>query len=211
MKQQTGSLSMLANALLTVALLWQAAHAGAGTKPESNTLEAMRASFAPAGQATMDRLDQDETQAQCSRFAPKPLPAAIANRLAALNRATIKPPADGNYLGDFRKGEHIAQTGTGFQSSDDPGAPAGGNCYACHEMAKSELAFGTIGPSLNQYGKTRGTSPEMLAYTWERLYNTKAFIPCSSMPRFGQQHILTESQLRDVMAFLFDPESPVNR
>lgn len=211
MKNQVKPLGMLANVLLTVALLCQAAHAGAGAEQESNTLEAMRTSFIPAGQAGMNRLDQDETQAQCSRYAPKLPPAAIGNRLAALNRAAIKPPADGKYLGDFRKGEHIAQTGTGFQSSDDPGVPAGGNCYACHEMAKSEVAFGTIGPSLNRYGKTRGTSPEMLAYAWERLYDTKAFIPCSSMPRFGQQHILSESQLRDVMAFLFDPESPVNR
>jgi sulfur-oxidizing protein SoxX len=31
------------------------------------------------------------------------------------------------------------------------------------------------------------------------------------MPRFGHQQILTEQQLRDVMALLLDPASPVNK
>jgi sulfur-oxidizing protein SoxX len=30
------------------------------------------------------------------------------------------------------------------------------------------------------------------------------------MPRFGTQGILTEQQIKDVMAFLLDPASPVN-
>jgi sulfur-oxidizing protein SoxX len=31
------------------------------------------------------------------------------------------------------------------------------------------------------------------------------------MPRFGQHHILTEQQIRDVVALLVDPASPVNQ
>jgi sulfur-oxidizing protein SoxX len=31
------------------------------------------------------------------------------------------------------------------------------------------------------------------------------------MPRFGSQGILDEQQLRDVMSYLLDPESPVNQ
>jgi sulfur-oxidizing protein SoxX len=31
------------------------------------------------------------------------------------------------------------------------------------------------------------------------------------MPRFGDAGILTEQQIKDVMAYLFDPESPVNK
>lgn len=201
----------LGGALLLLAFTLPAAQAGPAADRNAMALKAMRASFVPSGQAGMDRLQQDETQAACSRWAPALPPDAVAGRLAAVNRAAIKLPSDGNFLGDYRRGERIAQTGTGLQSSDDPAVPAGGNCYACHEMAKSEVAFGTLGPSLYQYGKTRGSSPEMLAYTWERLYDTKAYIPCSNMPRFGQQHILSEAQLRDVMAFLFDAESPVNK
>ncbi len=172
---------------------------------------AMQASFEAKKQATMDRLTQDETQVLCTQHAQGPLAADVTAKIAALNRATIKSPGDGNYFGDFKNGDVIAQTGTGLQSSDDPAKPAGGNCYACHELAGSELAFGTIGPSLRQYGKLRGKSPEMLEYTWGKLYNSNAQMPCSNMPRFGHRGILTEQQLKDLMAFLFDSASPVNQ
>ena len=159
----------------------------------------------------MARLTQDETQRLCTQHAALPLPRKVAARITALNRATVKPPSDGAYFGDLKNGEVIAQTGTGLQSSDDPAKPAGGNCYACHELAGSEMAFGTIGPSLRQYGKLRGNSPTVLAYTWGKLYNSNAQMPCSNMPRFGARHILSEQQLKDLMAFLFDPASPVNQ
>jgi sulfur-oxidizing protein SoxX len=66
-----------------------------------------------------------------------------------------------------------------------------------------------LGPSLTNYG-ARGQSDVMLKYTWTKLWNTHAYNVCSHMPRFGAQGILTEQQLKDVMAFLFDPDSPVN-
>lgn len=172
---------------------------------------AMGASFSAKRQATLDRLEQDETQRLCTARADGALAADVAARVVALNQATLKPPADGNYLGDWHDGETIAQTGTGLQSNDDPAKPAGGNCYACHELAAAELAYGTIGPSLRQYGKVRGSSPAMLEYTWNKLYNSNAAMPCSNMPRFGHRGILTEQQLKDVMAYLFAPDSPVNQ
>ncbi|MSR15215.1 MAG: sulfur oxidation c-type cytochrome SoxX [Gammaproteobacteria bacterium] len=172
---------------------------------------AMEASFEAKKQATMDRLDQDETQTLCTQHAAGILPSAVAERIMTLNRATIRPPPDGQYLGDWKGGELIAQTGTGFQSSDDPTKPAGGNCYACHELSGSEIAFGTIGPSLRYYGKVRGTSPTTLAAAWAKLYNSNAHMPCSNMPRFGHRGILTDQQLKDLMALLFDPASPVNQ
>ncbi|MGD9603273.1 MAG: sulfur oxidation c-type cytochrome SoxX [Gammaproteobacteria bacterium] len=171
---------------------------------------AMRAAFETKKQATMDRLEQDETQQVCTEHAGQP-PADAATRVLELNRATIRPPADGQYLGDFRQGAVIAQTGTGLQFSDDPAKPNGGNCYACHELSPTELAYGTIGPSLKHYGKLRGNSPQVLEYTWGKLYNSQATMPCSNMPRFGHRGILTEQQLKDVMAYLFDAQSPVNQ
>jgi len=171
---------------------------------------AMQAAFETRKQATMDRLAQDETQRLCTAHTDGP-PAPVAARIVELNRATVRPPADGQYFGDFKNGEVIAQTGTGLQSNDDPLLPNGGNCYACHELAAGELAFGTLGPSLKQYGKLRGTSPAMLEYTWGKLYNSNAHMPCSNMPRFGHRGILTEQQLKDLMAFLFDAASPVNQ
>ncbi len=172
---------------------------------------AIATSFEAKRQATMDRLVQDETQVLCTQHAQGPLPAEIATRIVALNRATVRAPADGNYLGDYKKGEVIAQTGTGFQSSDDPTKPAGGNCYACHELSGTELAYGNIGPSLRRYGKLRGNASAVLETTWGKLYNSNAQMPCSNMPRFGHRGILTEQQLKDVMALLFDPASPVNQ
>jgi len=171
----------------------------------------LRDSFEAKNQATLERLTQDETQQLCTRYAPTELPADVAARIRSLNQGTIKPPADGQYLGDFMRGEAIAQRGTGWQSSDDPAKPAGGNCYACHQLAAAEVAYGNLGPSLYHYGKLRGASAEVLAATWGKLYNSNATEPCSRMPRFGHRGILDEQQLKDLMALLFDPASPVNQ
>ena len=195
--------------MLVVLCVTSTAHAR--DTQDGSVAAAMQSSFEAKRQATMDRLVQDETQALCTAHARGALPAQVAAKVAALSRATIKLPSDGNYLGDFKQGEVIALAGTGLQFSDDPAKPAGGNCYACHELAAKELAFGTIGPSLKQYGKLRGNAPAMLEYAWGKLYNSNAQMACSRMPRFGHRGILTEQQLQDVMAFLFDPASPVNQ
>ncbi len=171
----------------------------------------MEKSFTAHGQAGMDRLQQDETQAICSRFQAAAPPAEQAASITAANRALIKYPADEKYLGDWKRGEAIAQEGIGMQYSDDPAIPAGGNCYACHQLGKAEIAYGTLGPSLYNYGKNRGSSPAILKLTWGMLYNMKAMLPCTAMPRFGANDILSEEQLKDVMALLFDAESPVNQ
>jgi L-cysteine S-thiosulfotransferase len=171
----------------------------------------MEKSFTAHGQAGMDRLNQDETQAICSRFQAAAPPAEWSAKITAANRALIKYPADDQYLGDWKRGEAIAQEGKGMQYSDDPSKPAGGNCYACHQLAKAEIAYGTIGPSLYNYGKNRGNSPAILKLTWGMLYDMKALMPCTAMPRFGAKEILSEEQLKDVMALLFDADSPVNQ
>ncbi len=98
-----------------------------------------------------------------------------------------------------------------MQFSDDPKVPAGANCYACHQLTKQELSFGTIGPPLYNYGKLRGYSPEVQKYTYGKIYNSEAFSACSNMPRFGHKAILTEQQIKDVVALLMDPNSPVNQ
>ena len=54
-------------------------------------------------------------------------------------------------------------------------------------------------------------SKPIVDYTWGKLWNAKAYNACSGMPRFGHAGILTEAQLRDVMALLLDPKSPVNQ
>jgi len=178
----------------------------------AKALELMKASFREQGIAKLDRLVQDDVQRLCSEYSDgKALPKDVAERIEKAEQASIKYPADGKYLGDWKNGERIAQTGVGMQFSDTAGAAAGGNCYACHELTKQELAFGTIGPSLYNFGKICGYSPEMQKYAYGKVYNSEAYSACSNMPRFGHNKILTEQQIKDVVALLMDPGSPVNK
>ena len=167
----------------------------------------MKGSFKERGQAKLDRLDQDETQKLCSA----PVTREISGKIEKLNAASLRYPADGRLMGDWREGEKIAQSGIGKQYSDDPNRPSGGNCYACHELSSKEISFGTIGPSLHNFGKTRGTGEAVQRYTYGKIYNAQAFSACSNMPRFGHNGILTEDQLRHLVALLLDPASPVNQ
>jgi len=198
-------------ALLGVLASSSALAAGPAAK-DSADLAAFKASFSDKNQATVDRLEQSEAQRLCTQDAQRPLKPAQRKQIEQQAAATVRYPADGNYLGDWKEGEKVAQNGRGLQSSDPKGTPAGGNCYACHALDKKEIAFGNIGPSLQQYGKLRGgPTPEILKYTWAKIYNSHAFQACSTMPRFGAAGILTEKQMQDVMALLLAPDSPVNQ
>ena len=179
-------------------------------------LSMIKASFRDQGEAKVDRLEQDAVQQACSGRTP-PAP-EVASKLEAQALAGIKPPSAGNYLGDWKEGEKLAQNGRGMTWSDPPGTPNGGNCYNCHQMAKAEISYGTLGPSLYNYGKLRGVkdpadpvSAPIVQYTWGKLYNAKAYNACSGMPRFGHAKVLSEKQMQDIMALLLDPKSPVNQ
>lgn len=182
------------------------------------TQQVLKSSFREQGIATMDRLTLDASNQACSDAAGKPLDEKLAKAIEEANLQTVKPPSDGKYLGNWSEGEKIAQNGRGLTWSDKPGEANGGSCYNCHQISKAELSFGSIGPSLYNYGKLRGVSnpaaPEskpIVDYTWGKLWNAKAYNACSDMPRFGHASILNEQQIRDVMALLLDPNSPVNK
>ena len=177
---------------------------------EQETLAVIRAGFQDRGIAKVERLNQTTLQASCSRYYNNP-PKDVRAQIEEAAAATIKYPSDGKWLGDFKQGERIAQTGVGLQWSDTATTVNGGNCYACHQLSKEEIAFGNIGPSLYQYAKVRGGGEETLRYTWGKIWNTHAYNACSQMPRFGDAGILTEDQIRHVMALLLDPNSPVNK
>ena len=176
----------------------------------------IKSSFRAEGQAQLDRLNQDLAQQACSALTP-PSP-EVVKQIEAQALASVKWPAGGQYLGDWKEGEKLAQNGRGKTWTDPANAPSGGNCYNCHQIAKQEISFGTIGPSLYNYGKTRGVkdpadpaAAPVLQYTWGKIYNAKAYNACSGMPRMGHAGVLTEAQMRDVMALLLDPKSPVNQ
>jgi sulfur-oxidizing protein SoxX len=181
------------------------------TRPDAEVVKTLKSSFKARGIAKLDRLDQTELQRECSAYATSPMPKELAEKLEKAQLAKVKYPADGKYLGDWKSGEKIAQTGRGLQYSDDAKTANGGNCYACHQLAKQEMSYGNIGPTLQNYGKLRGTSEPILKYTWAKIWNSHAFAACSQMPRFGDAGILTEAQIKDVMALLLDPKSPNNQ
>ena len=174
---------------------------------------ALKASFKEAGSAKLDRLDQTPLQRACTAVSRsgKPLDEKLREELQATALASVKYPADGKYLGDWKRGEAVAQNGRGLQFSDAANTVAGGNCYACHQIDKAEIAYGNIGPSLTGYGKLRGQTDATVKYTWARIWNSHSFNACANMPRFGDAGILTEAQIKDVMALLLDPASPVNQ
>jgi len=178
------------------------------------------ASFQPNGIATLDNLKQDEANRLCSAadVAGKPLDEKTAKAIEAAELKTVKMPSDGQFLGDWKEGEKIAQSGRGLTWTDKAGDANGGNCYNCHQMDKKEISFGNLGPSLYNYGKLRGVSDPASAaakpiveYTWGKLWNSRAYNACSQMPRAGHKGILTEQQIQHVMALLLDPKSPVNQ
>ncbi|QIL79550.1 sulfur oxidation c-type cytochrome SoxX [Diaphorobacter sp. HDW4A] len=184
------------------------------------TQQIVTASFRDQGIAKVDRLKQDETNAACSAAdaAGKPIDAKLGAKLEADNLKSVQWPTAGKFLGDWKEGEKLAQNGRGMTWTDKPGDANGGNCYNCHQISKQEISFGTLGPSLYNYGKIRGivdpNSPEAKAiveYTWGKIWNAKAYNACSGMPRFGHEKILTERQVQDLVALLVDPNSPVNK
>ena len=177
------------------------------------TQSVVKAGFQEKGIAKLDRLNQDDVNIACSaaEMAGKDLDATTRKRVEDANMKTIKFPADGKFIGDWKSGEKIAQGGRGMTYSDKEGAANGGNCYNCHQISKAEISYGTLGPSLYQYGKLRGDGDAVIKYTWGKLYNAKAYNACTNMPRFGHAGILTEAQMKDLMALLLDPNSPVNK
>ena len=212
--------------LILAALASALVVAGCATGPsvaELNTLtdQIVKASFRDQGMAKVDRvLATDETNRVCSEadVAGKPLDEKTAKRIEEANMKSIKWPSDGKFLGDWKEGEKIAQSGRGLTWTDDAKTVNGGNCYNCHQISKEEISFGTIGPSLYHYGKIRGvTDPNSAAakpiveYTWGKIWNSKAYNACSNMPRAGHAGILNEAQVRHIVALLLDPNSPVNK
>jgi L-cysteine S-thiosulfotransferase len=186
----------------------------------AEALAAIKGSFSERGIAKLDRLEQTDIQKVCSESnaTGQPVPTATRERMQKALYDKIPYPADGQYIGDWKEGEKIAQNGRGMQFSDVAGVANGANCYACHQISPTEISFGNQGPSLLKYGSIRGVkdpaskdSEAMVKYTWARIWNTHSVNLCSNMPRFGDAGILTTAQVKDVMALLLSPESPVNK
>ncbi len=172
---------------------------------------AIAAAFPTAPAEWRPRFDQDETMKQCSLHQNLP-PKNVADEIQKREKARIEYPADGRLMGDWKAGERTAQSGYGLRFSDYPPRQAnGGNCYACHQLTKAEVSYGTIGPSLLNYGKIRKFSEADTKAVYEKIYNAQATYPCSNMPRLGLNKVLTIEQIQNLVALVMSSESPVNQ
>src|SRR5262245_9430090 len=173
--------------------------------------KAIETSWTTAAPDWRSRLAQDETQKICSQYRNNP-PKEMAAAISAREQAAIVYPADGKLLGDWKNGEKLAESGYGGRFTDYPARQAnGGNCYACHQLAKAQVSYGTLGPSLLEYGKIRKYSEADIKAVYERIYNPHAAMACANMPRLGASKFLTIDQIRDLVAYVMSPDSPVNK
>jgi L-cysteine S-thiosulfotransferase len=214
MNKKTSLLALAVSALAATAC----STLPSGADLDAQTAVLMKAAFRDEGIAKADRVNQDLGQSACS--SDKPPSDAMADQIMAQAKASVKWPANGQYLGDWREGEKIAQNGRGMTWTDASAATSanGGSCYNCHQISNAEISYGTIGPSLYNYGKNRGirdvmapTAQPIIEYTWTKIYNSKSYSACSNMPRFGHAKLLDDKQIAHVMSLLLDPKSPVNQ
>lgn len=102
--------------------------------------------------------------------------------------ATRRPEArllDGALGGDPEAGRQVAQ------------ARNRGNCLACHAM-RGGVQPGTRGPDLTRYGSLDRSDAQTYAAVWDM----RTLNPQTLMPPFGTNAILTDREIRDVVAFL---------
>ncbi len=198
----------------TVTLALVASLVFAQSQPAFDTAKAdaaLKQAFAKAPADWAGRLTGDDTMRACSAANNQPVP-AVAKAIEAREKSTIKYPTDGKLLGDWKQGERIAQSGYGLRFTDyPPASPNGGNCYACHQLTQAEVSYGTIGVSLLNYGRNRKFTEAATKEAYDKIFNSHAAFPCSLMPRFGSNGVLTIDQIKDLTALLVSPDSPVNK
>lgn len=168
------------------------------------------------GGTVRDRLKQDELQKTCSKLKGEPIDSATAEKVTQLAAKSMVYPEKGIKLGDWKKGQALAESAFGFRVGsrvDNHSARAtGGFCTNCHQLEQAKVArSGTLGPSLIGYAKSRGTGEETMKHTYDAIYNPHSLFPCTNMPRFGANGVLSQQKIADLMAYLLDPESPVNK
>ena len=192
--------------------------AGCATYPDRATTKQMAekmvfAAFS-ASPEHMKRLEQDRSQQICSKVGDEKLSQEEAAEVVKLARASIRYPASGNLVGDWKTGDKLAHNGAGDRIRNgkvEKRKENGALCQNCHALAPGEINVGNVGPSLTGYGKQRGNSEAIAKYTYEKIYNAWVYFPCSNMPRLGATGHLTPEQITHMVAFMIDPQSPINK
>lgn len=159
------------------------------------------------------RAVQDRAQQICSKIGGAKLTQDEAAEVVRLSRASIQYPASGKLAGDWKIGAKLAYAGQGGRIVGgrlEKAKENGALCSNCHVLDPREVNAGNIGPALAGYGAQRGNAEAVARLTYERIYNAWTYQPCSNMPRLGTGGHLTPEQIAHVVAYLIDPQSPVN-
>lgn len=192
--------------------------AGCATYPDQATTRQMAEKMVfeafSASPAHMKRLEQDRSQQICSKIGDEKLSQGEAAEVVRLARASIHYPASGKLSGDWKVGDKLAHDGAGDRirrGKTENRKENGALCQNCHALAPGEINVGNVGPSLTGYGKQRGNSDAIVKYTYDKIYNAWVYFPCSNMPRLGATGHLTPEQITHMVAYLLDPQSPINK
>lgn len=170
--------------------------------------------FTAPAPVLLKRLVQDRSQQICSKIGGAKLTQEEAAEVVKIARASIRYPASGRLVGNWKIGDKLAHNGAGDRIQRgrlEKRKENGGLCQNCHALAPGEINVGNVGPALTGYGVQRGASEAVVKLTYERIYNGWAYAPCSNMPRLGANGHLTPEQITHLVAFLVDPASPINK
>ena len=193
--------------------------AGCATYPDQattreNAEKMVSENFSAPMPGLLKRLAQDRSQQLCSKIGDATLTQEEAAEVVALARASMQYPQSGKLVGDWKTGDALAHDGAGDRIQHgvlEKRKENGGLCQNCHGLAPGEINVGNIGPSLTHYGVQRDRSDAVAKLTYERIYNAWVYAPCSNMPRLGANGHLSPDQITHLVAYLIDPQSPINR
>lgn len=95
-------------------------------------LKLIESDFKSKGPVNVEQyMQQDDVQKFCSSLEGQKATLEELSKIRDSQLKTVKYPTDGNYLGDWKVGNEIANNGKGGQFSDAVGTVSGGNCYGC--------------------------------------------------------------------------------
>ena len=192
---------------------------GCAAMPDAATVHALgenmvASSYPGMPESLTRRAVQDRAQQICTKIGGAGLTQVEAAEVVKLSRESIQYPASGKLVGDWKTGARLAYAGQGGRivgGKVEKVKENGALCSNCHALSPREFNVGNVGPSLTGYGAQRGNSEAIAKLTYERIYNAWAYSPCSNMPRLGAGGHLTPEQITHVVAYLIDPQSPVNQ
>lgn len=209
---------MKISSVLCTAALAAGVIAGCATYPDAATTrqvaeKMVSGDFSAPAPALLKRLEQDRSQQICSKIGGAKLSQPEAAEVVRLARESMRYPASGKLVGNWKIGEKLAHDGAGDRIQRgqlEKRKENGGLCQNCHALAPGEINVGNVGPALTGYGAQRGNSEPVAKLTYERIYNGWAYAPCSNMPRLGATGHLTPEQITHLVAYLLEPASPIN-